>query len=705
MAYLGTSDAAKKLGVERNLLYGLIRSGEVAAPVKGRGRFLWRESDIAAAKQAIFRRRLPRGCFVPADKRYFGGKAKWAAFIRSVAEELRPGFSSFADLFAGVGGVAAAFSDKILVVNDISDSAAVFLRAWFLPEHADAAKIAAIISEYNALPEGGENYVSNNFGDYYFSRGVAGKIGRIREDISLKCAQGEINAREEAALIAALLYAMDDAANIYAHYDTFKKQPVEWGGLHLLPPSLSEGNPANRVFQTDANMLASFAYADVVYLDPPADSRQYCDIYHLPDNIARWEKPEVSGIARKPKRGHKKSLYCKKGAGDVYAALVRDVRAGLILASLSEKDGCADRSAAKVKTGDVLAALAKRGKVHIVFPPLPQKGTAASAQLLLPCEFMYHKPASTKWRSYVEGCVAVCTPGEFGPQPIDSPINFTGSKYRLLEQILPYFPRRIEKLIDMFAGGCSVGLSAGVGSVVFVDNDTAIMGLFAAMRDYRKVDFLSAVIRIIQKSGLSFTLCYGYKTYGVTSEEGLAEVNHAAYNRLRDEFNAMSTHDLTYWACLYVLIVYGYNNMPRFNAAGNFNLTVGKRDFNASMARKLADFTTRIQSMDVCFAARDFRRFDLSEIGAEDFVFLDPPFMGAGAYYNVRGWRSDDERDLMALLTRLDTRGTRYALLGALSYGGMRNEVLAGWLSKNPTPHRVIRIPQDNVDTALILNY
>lgn len=49
----------------------------------------------------------------------------------------------------------------------------------------------------------------------------------------------------------------------------------------------------------DSNLLVKNIEADIVYIDPPYTSRQYGDAYHLLENIIRWEKPEVTGIAKK----------------------------------------------------------------------------------------------------------------------------------------------------------------------------------------------------------------------------------------------------------------------------------------------------------------------------------------------------------------------------------------------------------------------
>ena len=68
----------------------------------------------------------------------------------------------------------------------------------------------------------------------------------------------------------------------------------------------------------DANELVREIRADLVYIDPPYNSRQYCDIYHLLENVARWERPEVSGVARKmPRDELKKATTVPKGRAGV----------------------------------------------------------------------------------------------------------------------------------------------------------------------------------------------------------------------------------------------------------------------------------------------------------------------------------------------------------------------------------------------------
>ena len=83
----------------------------------------------------------------------------------------------------------------------------------------------------------------------------------------------------------------------------------------------------------DSNELVRKIYADLVYIDPPYNSRQYCDAYHLLENVARWEKPQVFGVARKMDRTKLKSKYCTKNATKTFEDLIRNLNCKYILFS------------------------------------------------------------------------------------------------------------------------------------------------------------------------------------------------------------------------------------------------------------------------------------------------------------------------------------------------------------------------------------
>ena len=62
-------------------------------------------------------------------------------------------------------------------------------------------------------------------------------------------------------------------------------------------------------------------------------------------------------------------------------------------------------------------------------------------------------------------------------QPIKSPINYTGNKYRLLEQFRQFFPKKTGVFIDLFCGGATVGFNVDAEKIVLIDNNRRIIGL------------------------------------------------------------------------------------------------------------------------------------------------------------------------------------------------------------------------------------
>ena len=67
------------------------------------------------------------------NRRYLGNKYKLLPFIKEVVQNECSNVKTFVDIFAGTGAVASAFSDKILITNDILYSNYISHIAWFSP--------------------------------------------------------------------------------------------------------------------------------------------------------------------------------------------------------------------------------------------------------------------------------------------------------------------------------------------------------------------------------------------------------------------------------------------------------------------------------------------------------------------------------------------------------------------------------------------
>ena len=214
----------------------------------------------------------------------------------------------------------------------------------------------------------------------------------------------------------------------------------------------------------------------------------------------------------------------------------------------------------------------------------------------------------------------------------------------------------------------------------------------------------------------------GYDYYKCDSSKGLGGYNKESFLRLRADFNEKKkkgNYDYYYYVMLYVIIVYAFNNQIRFNSNGEFNLPVGKRDFNKKMQQKLSDFIDKIKEQNCKFTCLDFRKFDIDTLKNNDFVYVDPPYLITCATYNEQGgWSETDEKDLLHFLDSLNEKGLRFALSNVLRSKGKENTILIEWLDKNKDKYRTVSLnysysnsnyqtkdKTSNSEEVLIINY
>ncbi len=273
---------------------------------------------------------------------------------------------------------------------------------------------------------------------------------------------------------------------------------------------------------------------------------------------------------------------------------------------------------------------------------------------------------------------------------IQSPLNYTGGKYKLMEQIRPLFPNNINTFVDMFCGGCNVGINTESNNHIYIDNNEALINLFSLFQRLEPGTLITRIEEIIEHYNLSDVQANGYDFYGCNSSDGLSSYNRDGYIRLRNDFNSSTIFDDNYYVKLYVLIVYAFNNQIRFNARGEFNLPPGKRDFNQKMRDKLVDFVNALHNQNAVFEIIDFQDFDYHNLGNDDLVYADPPYLITCATYNEQGgWTEENEMELLNLLDTLHNNNIRFALSNVLEAKGRTNTILRDWI-QNHAEYRMI---------------
>ena len=600
------------------------------------------------------------------NRRYLGNKYKLLPFIEDVVLKHCPNANSLLDIFAGTGVVAYHFANRMRVMtSEILYSNYLSHIAFMGTDVVDEKKLFALIDEFNNVTVAKDNYMSETFGNTYFSQEDCRRIGYIRERIGLLKDVGKINEREFAILVTSLLYAMDKIANTCGHYDAYRKGVEYKTHLSMQMLSLDKKVRDSLFFLGDANEMVregTIPYADIVYCDPPYNSRNYSDLYHVLENVARWDKPEVFGVARKMNRKGLKSRYCSREASQAFEELVSNLNCKYIILSYNNTGNRANaRSNACMTDEAIMRILSKKGKVEVFTQKYKAFTTGKSnnkenEERLFLCTV---KPA------------------------VKSPLNYTGGKHSLLPKIYPFFPKKIHTLIDLFCGGLNVGLNYPADAVIYNDNNADLINLLRFFKETAQEDVFRLVTDVIARYRLTDSSLNGYEFYGCDSSNGLAKVNKAAYLRLREDFNNRTEKGPLYYAMLYTLIVYGFNNQLRFNRKGKFNLPVGKRDFNKVLQQNLKDFLCAVHHQNNTFLTLDFRDFDLRSLKPGDYIYCDPPYLITTATYNEQdGWTETDARDLRIFLDKANMLGIGFGYNDVIEHKGKKNEALKEWMEK-----------------------
>ena len=263
---------------------------------------------------------------------------------------------------------------------------------------------------------------------------------------------------------------------------------------------------------------------------------------------------------------------------------------------------------------------------------------------------------------------------------VKSPLNYTGGKFKLLPQILPLFPSNINTFVDLFAGGCNVGVNVKADNIICNDIEFHVINLMKKFEKTSVESILNEIEDNINKFNLSKTSKYGYEYYNTNSSDGVANYNKGNYIKLREFYNENMDNDLLF----FTVVIFAFNNQIRFNKnTKKFNVAVNKRDFNDSMKKNIIKFINRLHNVDIKFTSKDFSLFDTESLTAQDLVYCDPPYLITCANYNEQGgWDEIKERELLEFLEVLNKKSIRFALSNVLESKGKSNDILKEWSKK-----------------------
>lgn len=300
------------------------------------------------------------------NRRYTGSKYKLSSWIGELISENCKG-NSFCDIFAGTGIISYTMLDKMkkIYINDFLYSNEVIYKAFFdqVPYNYD------MLTEYRnrfqslSVDYINDNYISENFGGKFFSYADAKLIGYIREVIESD--RDKLSAKEFSVLLASLLYSADKSANTVGHYDAYIKEhdiPDTFAFDLITPYKAKESQIC--ISREDSNEFAKKLKCDIVYIDPPYNSRQYSRFYHVLENITCWRKPKLYGVALKPDPENM-SDYCRNKAKIVFKDLIDSLDCKYIVVSYNNTyESKSNSSKNKMTLEDIETVLSVRGEVQ-----------------------------------------------------------------------------------------------------------------------------------------------------------------------------------------------------------------------------------------------------------------------------------------------------------------------------------------------------
>ncbi len=266
---------------------------------------------------------------------------------------------------------------------------------------------------------------------------------------------------------------------------------------------------------------------------------------------------------------------------------------------------------------------------------------------------------------------------------IRSPFFYVGDKYKLMPQLKRMMPEDIGQYIEPFVGGGSSFLNSKGFKYVLNDIDPYVVELHRQIGAYawKQEELFGKLFEIMDHYKLSCSyrnICVPDELKKNYVKTYYSKYNKEAYIRMRRDFNAGKDDFLR----LYLLLIYGFNHMIRFNGRGEFNLPVGNVDFNHNVYQALVDYLEFVRGHKLEFYSMDYISFLETITFEEDsYIFLDPPYLISMSEYN-KLWNEEKENELCDYLDGLDKRGIRFGITNLITHKGKVNKRFLEWSRK-----------------------
>lgn len=612
--------------------------------------------------------------------RYLGNKTRMLENINSVILDNNITEGVFCDLFAGSGSVGDYFKEKFQIIsNDFLHSLSIVNKAKL--ENKDIPSFKDFIKKYGVDPftyfnnkiyiSDSQFFITNNYSPkgnrQFFTEKNATKIDGIRIEIEKLYKDFIIDIKERNFLIASLIESVMGVSNTTGTYEAYLKN---WDNrtlkeFELQPINIRKTNKIfnNTIYNKDSNELLRKINGDVLYIDPPYTVTDYNSAYHVLESISKYDYPTIGGITGRRKEITKKSKYTKKKQALInFEDLFRQANFNHILVSYSTQG---------LVAVDELVELAKKFAIN---------------NEVKVYEFPFREYKNIRSSQKGDDLKEIILYFKKNLEIIKSPLNYTGSKYSILNEITKVLPKHISTFIDIMGGAFNVGVNVVAEKVIYNE-------------------FLPHTFNIIKTLLTEDSNYIINKVETIISEFKLEKSNKENYILLRNDYN--NTKDIYK---LFVLHMYCFQNQMRFNGKLEFNSPVGNCSYNTTLTERIQKFIPRSNNYKLFNLS--YKDIDISNLDKDSVFYFNPPYFITNATYNdgkrgFVGWNADEETKLLEYITFLHENGFKFILSNVIYHNENTNYILAEWVKT----HKFNVVNIDNVgakntrDEVIITNY
>jgi len=586
---------------------------------------------------------------------------------------------TFFDAFCGTGAVADSLKGHLnLVVNDMIKWSVVYTKGRLTSADCDFKKLGFNPFTFlNGNNEIRKNFFYNNYSEggskrMYFTPENAGRIDYFRETIEQWKNESLINDSEYSFLLASLIESISfvsNTAGVYGaflkHWDPRAKKPIIFKKVES-----NQSNPLNiETFNDKIEDIIEDVDCDILYLDPPYTQNQYGTQYHLLQTLVLNDAPSISPITGSRPTTPMRSDWSK------------DYKSHLLF----------DKIIAKTKAKHIVFSYSVDGFLSKSFIEASLKRYGKSETYI--CKnISYNKYTNFKSRRGKEHFeyLFYVEKKEIKEVKYESPLNYIGSKAKMIDEIKCYFPKKHSNFIDAFGGGFNVGVNSKSDEVIYNELNHFVKDLVESFKLNDTYQYLLYMRRTINKYNLK-------------------EQDSESYIKARDYYNSLPFEKRDP-KLLYTIILYGFNQQIRFNGDHGFNNPVGMRWFNDKVLEKMISFSRIVKEKNILFKNTDYSKLD-EVMNNDSFVYFDPPYRLTTGSYNdgkrgFNGWGIEEEKRLFNFADFLNRKSIRFMISYVIEHKGNVNEELKEWIqTKGYRLINVNEVPGIQRKEVLIVNY